>query len=90
MPRVASLAVQAVEVFGAIDVMFNNAGVMPLAFYSDHVQAAAAWDRCIDIKFKGVLHGIIAVHDQMIEQGRGHVVNVSSVYVHRPLAGAAV
>ena len=69
---------------------FNNAGVMPLAFYADHAEAADAWERCIDINFKGVLNGIMAVHDQMISQGRGHVVNLSSIYGNYPVAGAGV
>jgi NADP-dependent 3-hydroxy acid dehydrogenase YdfG len=85
-----ALADRAVERFGAIDVMVNNAGVMPLAFYTDHEQAAEAWDQCIDINIKGVLNGIVAVHDQMIAQGRGHVVNISSIYGNYPVRGAAV
>jgi NADP-dependent 3-hydroxy acid dehydrogenase YdfG len=88
--QMSRLAERAIERFGAIDVMVNNAGVMPLALYADHAEAAEAWDRCIDINLKGVLHGIICVHDQMISQGRGHVVNISSVYGNFPVAGAAV
>ncbi len=90
LQAMCAFAERVVERFGAVDVMINNAGTMPLAFYADHRAAAAAWDRCIDINFKGVLHGIIAVHDQMISQGRGHVVNISSVYGNYPVAGAAV
>ena len=85
-----ALANAAVEHFDSIEVMLNDAGVMPLAFYADHAEAADAWDRCIDINLKGVLHGISAVYDRMIEQGRGHVVNVSSIYGNGPVPGAAV
>jgi len=76
--------------FGSIDVIINNAGVMPLAFFADHQIASEAWSRCIDINIKGVLHGIAAVYDQMIHQGRGHVVNISSVFSNQPMAGAGV
>jgi len=90
LEQMKALANRAVERFGCIDVMINNAGIMPLAFYADHENAAQAWERCIDINIKGVMNGIIAVYDQMIAQGRGHVVNLSSIYGNHPVAGAAV
>lgn len=86
----AAMVEAGVDRFGALDVMVNNAGVMPLAFFADHAAAAEAWDRCIDINLKGVLHGICAAYDPMIRQGRGHVVNVSSIYGNAPVPGAAV
>ena len=75
---------------GRVDVLVNNAGTMPLGFYSDHAAAVEAWNRCIDINFKGVLNGIVAVYDPMIRQGRGHVVNLSSIYGNYPVLGAGV
>ena len=90
LAEMKALTSAAAAEFGAVDVMVNNAGTMPLAFIADHEQAAPAWDRCIDINIKGVLHGMIAAHDLMIEQGRGHVVNISSIYGNSATAGAAV
>ena len=87
MRRAAAATVAA---YGAIDVMVNNAGVMPLAFLADHATALPAWTRCIDINIKGTMHGCIAVFDQMMAQGRGHIINLSSIYGNRPTAGAAV
>lgn len=90
-PTVASiadmraLAKGAVDAFGAIDVMVNNAGIMPLAFFSDHAQAIDAWHRCLDVNMKGVLNGMVAVYDQMMAQGRGHIVNLSSIYGNFPV-----
>ncbi len=85
-----ALVAKAHDSFGAVDVMINNAGIMPLAFFADHEAAYAAWSRCIDINIKGVLNGMIAAHDPMIAQGRGHVINISSIYGNFPVIGAAV
>jgi NADP-dependent 3-hydroxy acid dehydrogenase YdfG len=90
LAELQAVAKAAIDRFGAIDVMINNAGIMPLSFYSDHVAAYAAWDRCIDINIKGVLNGTVAVYDQMIAQGSGHVINLSSIYGNFPVTGAAV
>lgn len=79
-----------VREFGRIDVLVNNAGVMPLAFWRDHLEAAQAWSRCIDINIKGVMNGIMAIHDQMIAQGQGQVINISSIYGNFPVAGAGI
>jgi len=87
---VAALVQASVSAHGGLDVMVNNAGIMPLAFFSDHAAAHAAWSRCIDINIKGVLNGMVAAYDSMIAAGRGQIVNVSSIYGNFPVAGAAV
>lgn len=85
-----ALVAAAVTHHGGVDVMVNNAGVMPLAFFADHGAAYDAWVRCIDINFKGVLNGMVAAYDPMIAAGRGQVVNVSSIYGNFPTVGAGV
>ena len=90
LAEVKALVARAVDAFGRIDVMINNAGIMPLAFIADHEAAHAAWERCIDINIKGTFNGMVAAHDPMIEQGRGHVINLSSIYGNFPVIGAAV
>ena len=79
-----------VERFGGVDVMLNNAGTMPLAFFSDHEIAMDAWNRCIDVNIRGVLNGMVAAYEVMHAAGRGHVINVSSIYGNFPVVGAAV
>ncbi len=87
---VKALVGAAIAAHGGIDVMVNNAGIMPLAFFSDHEAAYPAWERCIDINFKGVLNGMVAAYDPMISAGRGQIVNLSSIYGNFPVIGAAV
>ena len=87
---VFAMAKFAVDTYGRIDVLVNNAGTMPLAFFSEHEQALDKWEQCIDISIKGTIFGISAVYDQMIKQGQGLVINVSSIYANFPVAGAGV
>ena len=72
-----AFADHAIAQFGRIDVLVNNAGVMPLAPLS--ALKVDEWDRMIDVNIRGVLHGIAAVLPPMERQGHGHVVNVSSI-----------
>jgi NADP-dependent 3-hydroxy acid dehydrogenase YdfG len=63
--------------YGRVDVLVNNAGVMPLSPVAD--LKVDEWNQMIDVNLRGVLHGIAAVLPLMRAQGSGHVVNVSSV-----------
>lgn len=90
MGQVKAAAQCAVDTYGGIDVIVNNAGVMPLAFFADHERAWEKWHKAIDINIKGVVNGIAAVYDTMIQQGRGHVVNISSIYGNAGTEGSGV
>ncbi|MFI6363498.1 SDR family oxidoreductase [Nocardia sp. NPDC050630] len=74
--------------FGAVDVLVNNAGVMPAGAFLDEPDAVGR--TTIDINLWGLIHGMRAVVPGMIERRRGHVVNVASLAGKIPVAGLAV
>lgn len=77
MDDVQAFADAAADQFGRIDVIVNNAGVMPLSPIA--ALKIDEWNRMIDVNIRGVLHGIAAVLPRMQAQGSGQVINVSSI-----------
>ena len=74
--------------FDGIDVLVNNAGVMPVSPFAEG--RVDEWKLMVDVNVVGVLNGIAAVLPTMIEQRSGHVVNIGSVAGRRPFPGGTV
>ncbi|MEJ2205091.1 MAG: SDR family oxidoreductase [Gemmatimonadota bacterium] len=85
---VEALVGMALADHGRVDVMVNNAGVMPLSRVEE--LRVEDWERMVDVNLKGVLYGIAAVLPGMLDRRAGHVVNIGSLAGRRPFPGGTV
>jgi NADP-dependent 3-hydroxy acid dehydrogenase YdfG len=79
---------QALDKYGSIDVLINNAGLMPLSYIEK--LKTEEWDKMVDVNIKGVLNGVAAVLQTMRKNKSGHIINISSSAAHRYFPGGAV
>src|ERR1700730_13977972 len=76
--EVGALIQRAVDSFGRVDVLLNNAGIMPIA--PIEALKVEEWDRQIDVNIKGLLYGVAAALPHMQKQKSGHIINITSVF----------
>jgi NADP-dependent 3-hydroxy acid dehydrogenase YdfG len=82
------LAKAAIDAFGRIDVLMNNAGLMPLSPLER--LKVDEWNQMIDVNLRGVLHGIAAVLPHMQERKSGHIITTASVAAYKVFPASAV
>ncbi len=79
---------QTKDKFGSVDILINNAGIMPLSFMKN--LKTDEWEKMVDVNIKGVLNTIGFTLPIMREQKSGHIINISSVAGRKVMPGSAV
>ena len=82
------LVQKSLDEYGNIDVMINNAGIMPMSFIKN--LKVDEWERTIDVNLKGTMFGVAAVLPHMLEKEDGHIVNLCSILGRKAIPGAAI
>ena len=83
-----SLVNTIVEKWGKVDILINNAGLMPLSYFKNG--KVEEWEQMVDVNIKGVLYCTSAVVPYMLEKKSGHIINISSVAGRIVFAGGSV
>lgn len=79
---------QTLAEYGSVDVLINNAGLMPISYVEK--LKTDEWDKMVDVNIKGVLNGVAAVLPTMRKNKSGHIINISSSAAHNYFPGGAV